>query len=317
MDFEYPVFENNEQSFVGYEAPVKNDKNEEEYSEPMKAFYCTQPGCKKSFRYRSEILRHMVTHTSKRPYVCPHKNCMKGFKRSDALATHMRIHTREKTFECPYGSCKSTFSTKAGLKYHTLKHKSEKHSLNNIQSRSTVMEQELKYETNNSQDVFVDSGESMLESSMDNQNYQEQYSMLENNYNSPIFEAHQFDNTHIQQISPLGFGEKGFYSEKNEYDTYMTNYSTPSNQSYSNKDAETYLNYPFTNATQNCAANLINEDVNSLVLTKSNRSDGSDKLYGMMQKIVEENSNLKKKLDFYQRFMRGSQQQGEEQGSIF
>jgi uncharacterized Zn-finger protein len=97
MEFDYQTYDSKTQAFFDFEAPqTSSDRIDDEHSETMKAFYCSQPGCKKSFRYRSEILRHMVTHTSKRPYVCTFKNCMKGFKRSDALATHMRIHTREK-----------------------------------------------------------------------------------------------------------------------------------------------------------------------------------------------------------------------------
>jgi len=302
MEFEYPVYEDAQaQPFFDFEAPkTSTDKNDDESAEPMKAFYCTQPGCKKSFRYRSEILRHMVTHTSKRPYVCTYKNCMKGFKRSDALATHMRIHTREKTFECPYGNCKSTFSTKAGLKYHTLKHKSEKHVAN--QGKHFVgMEQNV----NTNEDLFLEMGDdSCFEASLES-NFQEQYPMGENYYGYDS----SFDNTQVQQIAPFQVCQ-----EKNEFDTYLTNYSTPSNMSNSSES------YHFTNGPQKVmsyAANLINstEDFGSLSMTKV---DSNDKLFAMMQTIFEENSNLKKRLDEYQRFMtRGPQYPAEEQNGIF
>jgi hypothetical protein len=310
MEFEYQVYEDNQaQTFLNFdEAPkTSSDKNDDEYAEPMKAFYCTQPGCKKSFRYRSEILRHMVTHTNKRPYVCTYKNCMKGFKRSDALATHMRIHNREKTFECPYGSCKSTFSTKAGLKYHTLKHKSEKHTAK--QGNQFVgMEQNA----NTNEDLFLEMDpESMIESSLES-NFQEQYPMGENDDYG--YDA-SFDNTYVQPIAPFQFNEKAACQDKNEFDTYLTNYSTPSNMSNISADG-----YHFINGPQNvmsCAANIISntEDSNSLSMTKV---DSNDKLFAMMQNIVEENSNLKKRLDQYQRYMmRGPQYPAEEQNGIF
>jgi len=323
MEFDYQTYDSKAQAFFDFEAPqTSNDKNDDEHSETMKAFYCSQPGCKKSFRYRSEILRHMVTHTNKRPYVCTFKNCMKGFKRSDALATHMRIHTREKTFECPYGNCKSTFSTKAGLKYHTLKHKSEKRSTNHVAKQYPVMEQEyVQYGTSeqefSSDDLFLEmSEESMPETPFENLNFQEQYPM-EENYGNPAFECAYFDNTQVQPITPFNFGEKATFQERNEFDTYLTNYSTPSNMS---KEADAYNSYHFINAPQNamsCAAKLINNTDDFNVLTKVKSNESNDKLIEMMQKIVEENSNLKKRLDFYQCVMREPQYLAEEQNGIF
>lgn len=102
----------------------KSGKVEEDV-EITKSYSCRYPGCEKSFRYKSEILRHLVTHANSRPYVCPYKECRKGFKRSDALATHIRIHTRDKPFQCPSETCKCAFATKAGLRYHLSRHKAE------------------------------------------------------------------------------------------------------------------------------------------------------------------------------------------------
>jgi len=319
MEFEYPTFDTKAQAFLDFDAPqTSTDKNDDEFAEPMKAFYCSQPGCKKSFRYRSEILRHMVTHTNKRPYVCTYKNCMKGFKRSDALATHMRIHTREKTFECPYRNCKSTFSTKAGLKYHTLKHKTEKRSMTNENKHFPVMEQEyVRFDTNEeefSQELFIE--DSMLEAPMENMNFQEQYPMGENYYANQTFDFAPFDNTFVQPITPFNFNDKVAYQE---IDTFLTNYSTPSNTSYSSKDADAYSNYHFTNTPQNamsCASNLIN-NTEELYFSKTKSIESNDKLIDMMQKIVEENSNLKKRLDLFQRIMREPQYLAEEQNEIF
>jgi len=183
------------------------------------------------------------------------------------------------------------------------------------------MEQEnLKYETNEddySQDLVLEmAAEQMLEAPFDNYNYQEQIYMGENNYSNNVFDSNQFDNTQILPIAPFNLGEKVFYSERNEIDSNLTFYSTSSNKTSSNstKDAD-YLNYHYPNCQQNaknCAASLINntEDANS-----NNKPEG--KLFSMMQQIVEENSNLKKKLDFYQTLMRGSQFRGDEQNAIF
>jgi len=183
------------------------------------------------------------------------------------------------------------------------------------------MEQEnLKYETNEddySQDLVLESGaEQMLEAPFDNFNYQEQIYLGENNYSNNVFESNQFDNTYVQQINPYNFGEKLFYSDKNDIDANLTFYSTSSNKTTSNstKTADTQLNYHYSNCPQNamnCAASLINtEDANSI-----KKPEG--KIFSMMQQIVDENSTLKKKLDFYQTLMRGSQFRGDEHNAIF
>jgi len=91
-----------------------------------KTYFCQYPQCGKCFRFKSEIMRHMSTHTNNRPYVCPYNDCGKSFKRADALENHLRIHTRETPFICEYEGCGMGFTTKASLRYHILKHKDEK-----------------------------------------------------------------------------------------------------------------------------------------------------------------------------------------------
>jgi len=183
-------------------------------------------------------------------------------------------------------------------------------------------EENFKYDPSNegtfSDDLYLEMGTRSIESSLES-NFQEQYSS-DNNYN---FDPAQFDNTYIQQITPITFSEKVF-PERNSYDSYLTNYSTPSSMSNISQDGDAYPIYHFTNASQyamSSAANLINnsDDLNSISKAKSlnSKSESNDKLYDMMNKIVEENSNLKKKLDFFQRFMRGPQSFAEEQNGIF
>jgi len=255
----------------------------------------------------------MVTHTNKRPYVCNFKNCMKGFKRSDALATHMRIHTREKIFECPYLSCKSTFSTKAGLKYHTLKHKTEKRDFTKAEMKDfAVIEESSEFP----QEFVMNFNDEPINESPENLTFRKHYSHGSNNSG--------FDNTQIQQIMPINFGNEYLSSERNESESYMTNYSSPSNPTLNTSEVDGYFNYHFTTAPQNvssCAANLINfgEDASSMLKAKAlaPKSETSEKIIDMMQKIIEENSSLKKKLDLYQRLMSGPQVYGGEQTSLF
>jgi len=89
-------------------------------------FICKLPDCGKIFRYKSEILRHISTHSNFRPHPCPYDGCKKSFKRADALENHVRTHTKETPFICSVSDCNLKFTTKASLRYHILKHKDQK-----------------------------------------------------------------------------------------------------------------------------------------------------------------------------------------------
>jgi len=97
---------------------LKDEKN--------KTYVCKITECNKVFRYKSEIYRHVATHSAQRPYICNFESCKKTFKRNDALENHMRTHTKESPFICEHEECQLTFTTKASLRYHLLKHKDEK-----------------------------------------------------------------------------------------------------------------------------------------------------------------------------------------------
>jgi len=115
------------------EAPASSEDSdppefyEEVYKGGKKYHNCTFPGCKKTFRFKSEFLRHNVIHIVKRPFVCPHAGCNKNFKREDALKNHVRLHTGETPFTCEVPDCNMSFSTKAGLRYHMFKHNEGKY----------------------------------------------------------------------------------------------------------------------------------------------------------------------------------------------
>jgi uncharacterized Zn-finger protein len=91
-----------------------------------RTYVCQHPDCGKTFRFKSEMVRHSTTHDNYRPFVCPIEACGKSFKRADALDNHMRTHTRETPFVCSYEGCGMGFTTKASLRYHLLKHKDDK-----------------------------------------------------------------------------------------------------------------------------------------------------------------------------------------------
>jgi len=88
-----------------------------------KKFVCKYSSCGKFFRYKSEIIRHIATHSESRPFVCHYDNCFKSFKRNDALENHVRSsHTKETPFACHYPDCGMKFTTHGSYRYHVLKH---------------------------------------------------------------------------------------------------------------------------------------------------------------------------------------------------
>jgi len=91
--------------------------------EDRKKFVCKHSGCGKIFRYKSEIIRHIATHSESRPFICQYDNCFKSFKRNDALENHIRSsHTKETPFTCPLPECGMKFTTHGSYRYHVLKH---------------------------------------------------------------------------------------------------------------------------------------------------------------------------------------------------
>lgn len=91
-----------------------------------KMFSCQAPDCGKTFKYKSEMTRHVAIHLDQRPYVCSYPGCSKTFKRNDALINHFRVHNKKAAYDCPVAGCKSEFTTKSALRYHLLKHEGQK-----------------------------------------------------------------------------------------------------------------------------------------------------------------------------------------------
>ena len=91
-----------------------------------KLFNCLHPDCGKTFKFYSEIRRHLLIHDQGRPFVCSFPNCYKSFKRADALNNHLRIHYKITPFECPVEGCEYKSTTKSALRYHLLRHNGEK-----------------------------------------------------------------------------------------------------------------------------------------------------------------------------------------------
>ncbi|XP_034560929.1 zinc finger protein OZF-like [Notolabrus celidotus] len=78
--------------------------------------------CKKTFPFRGDVQRHMITHTGERPFKC--SICGSRFTRSQTLNTHLRLHTGEKPFSCSV--CGTSFSRRHSLDIHMRTHTGEK-----------------------------------------------------------------------------------------------------------------------------------------------------------------------------------------------
>jgi len=87
-----------------------------------KAFQCLGPDCGKVFKYKSDMDRHVLTHSKEKPITCPFPSCNKSFKRPYALKEHIRLnHTETTAFPCPLG-CHLKFPNRISLRFHLGKH---------------------------------------------------------------------------------------------------------------------------------------------------------------------------------------------------
>uniref|UniRef100_A0A8C6WJP4 C2H2-type domain-containing protein n=1 Tax=Neogobius melanostomus TaxID=47308 RepID=A0A8C6WJP4_9GOBI len=85
-----------------------------------KVLYCQL--CPRVFFYLSDLERHAITHSQKKPHVCA--QCGKAFKRSSHLQRHKHIHTGQRNFVCPI--CAKRFREAGELQRHQRVHTGEK-----------------------------------------------------------------------------------------------------------------------------------------------------------------------------------------------
>ncbi|CAL9705627.1 unnamed protein product [Knipowitschia caucasica] len=85
-----------------------------------RVLYCQL--CPRVFFYMSDLERHAITHSQKKPHVCP--QCGKAFKRSSHLQRHKHIHTGQRNYVCPI--CAKRFREAGELQRHQRVHTGEK-----------------------------------------------------------------------------------------------------------------------------------------------------------------------------------------------
>lgn len=74
--------------------------------------------CSKNFKYKSNLVRHVRTHTNERPYRCDH--CSRAFADKCNLVSHIRTHTGERPYCC--NTCGRSFRLKKTLLNHLRTH---------------------------------------------------------------------------------------------------------------------------------------------------------------------------------------------------
>jgi len=103
-----------------------NFSYEEAIVDNKKGFRCLFPDCEKTFRFKSDMKRHILIHTKDRPYTCEYPSCRRNFKRPDALRIHMQTHDQNCSYFCTEPGCEAQFSKLNALQYHQLKHNNKR-----------------------------------------------------------------------------------------------------------------------------------------------------------------------------------------------
>jgi DNA-directed RNA polymerase subunit RPC12/RpoP len=83
-----------------------------EKSNEDEMFHCDT--CNKGYKDRSNLTKHLRTHTKEKPYIC--EVCGKEFSHSQSKKDHMSIHKQEKPYPCP--SCHLSFGNGSNLRRH-------------------------------------------------------------------------------------------------------------------------------------------------------------------------------------------------------
>jgi uncharacterized Zn-finger protein len=81
--------------------------------------FCQWEGCdacKRDFKQRSKLSRHLLGHAGHRPYSCSFEGCSKTFATNQAKDNHERTHTGDRPYVCEH--CGYTTTTHTQLHTH-------------------------------------------------------------------------------------------------------------------------------------------------------------------------------------------------------
>ncbi|XP_054620821.1 zinc finger protein 771-like isoform X2 [Dunckerocampus dactyliophorus] len=102
---------------------TQTDKKHSECSKKKAGKKClTCPVCWENISNKSDLTRHMRSHTGEQPFSC--SVCHQRFSHKSNIRTHMRTHTGEKPFGCSV--CGRRFSQKSNMMIHMRTHTGEK-----------------------------------------------------------------------------------------------------------------------------------------------------------------------------------------------
>lgn len=126
-------------------------------------YHCPVEGCRKVYRRRNHLSRHISTHNDTPLFKCPRPKCQRGFHRKDHYEYHIRVHTGDKPFVCPDAACSRAFRQRSALNRHLKSHEREQERTCTFCKRimPTTNDLALHLKKNHPQQLLIDSAYSI------------------------------------------------------------------------------------------------------------------------------------------------------------